>query len=487
VRLPVGHARRDAPGVPPSRYVRKWLRPFLTAKVGRTPAAPRRAWPTGSGGIALSALVLLLAACATGVVSARAVAQHVLVLSIDGLRPEFYLDQQYPAANLRALVAGGTHARAAESVFPTVTYPNHASIATGVRPVTHGVAFNLLFARDGEKSRWYEQAADLRATPLWEWARAAGRSTAAVAWPSTVGAKIDWLLAERDYYLRANPLPDMLAVSTPGMFERLGVTPEADMFKEPRRWDAFLTSVATSLIRQVRPNLLMLHLVQVDVVQHQEGRDGAGVKPALARIDAHVGSLRAALAEAGIAERTVIIVTGDHGFQNVRDYVYPNHWLARAGLRGCPRMGEWRASVHAAGGAGAVFVNPPGDADAIARAEDVLRREAADRFRVLTRPQLDELGAMPGAALAVEAEPGWAIGSSCDRGPVEPTRAGLGTHGFLPSRQSMATGFLAFGPGVRRGVALERTRLIDVAPTVARILAVPAPVVEGRVLTEIFE
>ena len=437
--------------------------------------------------LALITLALVLAACAATSLPSRAAARHVVLLSIDGLRPEFYRDASYPAPNLRALVAEGAQARAAESVFPTVTYPNHASIATGVRPVTHGVAFNLLFAPDGARARWYEEAADLRVPPLWDWARAAGLSTAAVAWPSTVGAKIDWLLAERDYYLRPDPLPDMLAVSTPGMFEKLGIMPDAGMFKEPPRWDAFLTAVATGLIRQARPNLLMLHLVQVDVIQHQEGREGPGVRPALARIDGHVGALRKALADAGIADRTVIVITGDHGFQDVRDYVYPNHWLARAGLRGCPRMAEWRASAHAAGGAGAIFVNPPGDADAIARAEDVLRREAADRFRVLTRRELDELGAMPGAALAVEAAPGWAIGSSCDRGPVEPTRVGLGTHGFLPSRQTMATGFVASGAGVRRGVTLERTRLIDIAPTVARLLGVPAPAVEGRVLTEIFE
>jgi predicted AlkP superfamily pyrophosphatase or phosphodiesterase len=437
--------------------------------------------------LAVVALALVAAACATTSLRDRAVATHVLLLSIDGLRPEFYLDPSYPTPNLKRLVVEGAHARGAEGVFPTVTYPSHASVATGVRPVRHGVAFNLLFVPDETPGRWYERAADLRVPPLWDWARGAGLSTAAVAWPSTVGAKIDWLLAERDYYLRRDPLPDMLAVSTPGMFERLGVKPDATMFKEPRRWDAFLTSVATAVIRQARPNLLMLHLVQVDVVQHEEGREGAGVRPALARLDAHVGALRAALAEAGIADRTTIVITGDHGFQDVRDYVYPNHWLARAGLRGCPRLGAWHATTHAAGGAGAVFVNPPGDLEALARAEDVLRREAADRFRVITRRELDELGAMPGAALAVEAAPGWAIGSSCDRGPLEPTRVGLGTHGFLPSRASMATGFVAAGAGVRRGVALERTRLIDVAPTVARLLGVPAPAVEGRVLAEILE
>jgi hypothetical protein len=151
-------------------------------------------------------------------------------------------------------------------------------------------------------------------------------------------------------------------------------------------------------------------------------------------------------------------------------------------------MRGWRASVHVGGGSGAVFVTPPDDREAIARAEEALRRDAGGRYTVLTRGELDALGAMPGAAFGLEASPGWAIGSSCNRGLTEPAVGGLvGTHGFLPSRASMATGFIAAGAGVRRGVALDRIRLIDIAPTAARLLGIPAPPVEGRVLEEIFQ
>jgi hypothetical protein len=90
----------------------------------------------------------------------------------------------------------------------------------------------------------------------------------------------------------------------------------------------------------------------------------------------------------------VVIVTGDHGFQDVRAMALPNVILARAGLRACPRAGEgWRATAHISGGAAAVFVSPPGDAGAAAAAEQALRREANATFSVLTRRELDELGA----------------------------------------------------------------------------------------------
>ena len=436
--------------------------------------------------LAVVLLALLLAACAS--VTPRASAsRHLVLISLDGLRPEFYLDPTFEAPALRALASEGSHARAAESVFPTLTYPSHASIVTGVRPARHGILFNVLPRADGG-SRWYEEAADLRAPALWAWARAAGLTTASVSWPSTLGAPIDWLVAERDYYQRADPLPLLIAASTPGLFARLGVTPDPAMFKDVPRWDAFLTATASALLRDVRPNLLLVHLVEADVAQHQGGREGARVRPAVGRLDRHLATLRQAVVSAGIAEHTTMIVTGDHGFQDVRDYVYPNRVLVDAGLRPCPGLASWRATAHVGGGSAAVYVNPPGDAATIGRAEEALRREAGGRYVVLSRAELDTMGAMTGAALGLEAVPGWAIGSSCDRGLIEPAVGGLvGTHGFLPSRASMATGFIAAGAGVRRGVVLDRIRLIDIAPTAAHLLGIPSPPVEGRVLDEIVE
>jgi arylsulfatase A-like enzyme len=241
----------------------------------------------------------------------------------------------------------------------------------------------------------------------------------------------------------------------------------------------------------------LLHLVQMDYFQHRGGLDGSDVKPALARVDAHIAAVTSALREAGIAAQTTVIVTGDHGFQDVRQWVQVNEILARAGLGGCPWSApDWRATAHVAGGSAAVFVSAAagpegatggagdaGGAGADPRAEEALRREARDRYTIVTRRELDGLGALPGAAFALEAAPGWAIAGECGKGVETPGRSG--THGFLPSRPSMNTGFIASGAGVRSGVVLERIGLVDVAPTAARLLGLTMTNVEGRVLTEI--
>src|SRR5437016_1249719 len=105
-------------------------------------AFTRWAWRASS---ALIVLAVMIAALAHGLAaqpdpsrSRPDAGRFLVIVSIDGLRPEFYLDPSYTAPTLRSLVASGSHARAAEPVFPSVTYPDHASIVTGVRPARHG-------------------------------------------------------------------------------------------------------------------------------------------------------------------------------------------------------------------------------------------------------------------------------------------------------------------------------------------------------------
>ena len=440
-------------------------------------------------------VALLLIAALVGVVGAPAGApavgeRHLLLVSLDGLRPEFYLDDSYEAPELRALVRTGSHARAAEGVFPSVTYPSHASIVTGVRPARHGILFNVLFDPIGSRGRWYEEASDLRAPPLWEWAQSAGLRTAGVSWPSTLGARIDLLLPERDYYARRDPVDLLRAAVTPGLLDRLGLVARPETFGNVIEWDAFLAAAGAAIIRDARPHLLMIHLVQLDYFQHRGGPAAAEVKPALVRVDAHLATLRRALEESGLAPRTIMVVTGDHGFQGVERTLYPNEMLAAAGLRGCPRAGDgWRATVHIAGGSAAVFVAPAGDAGTARLAEAALRGAAGKRLIIVSREQLDGLGAMSGAAFAIEAATGFDLSGSCTRSATQRETAAIqgGTHGFLPSRPTMVTGFVVAGPGVRAGVSLDRIRLIDIAPTAARLLRIAAPAVEGRVVEEILQ
>src|ERR1700709_678443 len=91
--------------------------------------------------------------------TATPLAKYVILVSIDGLRPDFYMDTDWPTPNLQFLKAHGVYAQGVRGIFPTVTYPSHTTIITGAYPAKHGVVDNEIFSADtGATSVWYRQA-----------------------------------------------------------------------------------------------------------------------------------------------------------------------------------------------------------------------------------------------------------------------------------------------------------------------------------------
>src|SRR5262249_46285177 len=124
----------------------------------------------------------------------------VLLVSIDGLRPDYVLDGDahgLQVPNLRRMMAEGAYSTGVHGVLPTVTYPSHTTLVTGVSPARHGICSNTTFDPEGlNQSGWYWYAADIRVPTLWDEAGKAGLITANVHWPVTVGARIDFNLPQ---------------------------------------------------------------------------------------------------------------------------------------------------------------------------------------------------------------------------------------------------------------------------------------------------
>jgi predicted AlkP superfamily pyrophosphatase or phosphodiesterase len=405
--------------------------------------------------------------------------EHVVLVSIDGLRPEFY-QGAFEAPALRRMAGEGVRARAVESVFPSSTYPAHATMVTGVRPWKHGIHANTLWGENGGRREWHWWAEHIKARTLWDAAREKGRTVAIVQWPSTVGAPADWRVAEVWDPDGKETLKRLQAAATPGLVGELvltlGVPPSRETV-DKSAIDAYVARAAGHVFRKHRPNLMLVHLLQVDEAQHATGRTSEAVRRAVRLQDENIARLRKAVEEAGVADRTLFIVTGDHGFRDVDTPVNPNAFLAEAGFveMDGDKVKSWRALAHAQGGSAAIYVKDPLDVPAVARVLSArARRDGRLLYTVLDRARLDGLGYNPDAALALEAADGVML---------MPGSSGMkGVHGHLPTRPELATGFLAVGPGVRRGSVIDRMRLLDIAPTVAAVLGLDLPEVEGRPL-----
>jgi predicted AlkP superfamily pyrophosphatase or phosphodiesterase len=438
-------------------------------------------------------LLLALASCAP---EPAPPTRHVVLLSIDGF-PAYSLDDPFaPAPTLRRLAReGASAARGMTVVNPSVTWPNHATLATGVAPARHGVLFNGLLVRDGpgRPVRVEPCGRDrlLRAPAVYDLAHRAGLSTAQVDWvPWQTGGTITWAFEER-------PDPQ-------GALERelvaagvLDPRDVAEFRKGSGAWrDEIWTRAARYLLRTHRPRLLLIHLLNLDAVHHRYGpRTPAGLS-AIALADARASELLAALDEAGLRDRTAFFVVSDHGFKTVRRILRPNALLRREGLLEAQagKVTACDAHVYPEGGTAMVYATNPERKDATLERLRELFRSLEGIERVIEPAEFASLG-LPLPAdnpqmgdLVLAARPGYAFNGSPDGEPVADAEPGyLGTHGYLASDPEMNALFVAWGSGIRRGARPDLVRNLDVAPTIAALLGLRLENVEGRALGEILE
>jgi predicted AlkP superfamily pyrophosphatase or phosphodiesterase len=420
--------------------------------------------------------------------------RFAVVYSIDALLPAVYLDPDahgLEVPTLRRLAREGAHSPGVLSVLPSLTYPSHASIATGRRPAGHGITANESWDPLLENDHgWYWYAEDIRGPTLWRAAEAAGMRTALIFWPTTVGAEVDALMPEIWRADTGDDVKLLRALSTPSLVES-AADRHPDLWERltpPDREESPAVDVAVQLIDEARPNLLMLHTWWVDKQQHHHGIWSDEANAAIEAADGYVARLLDALDRSGIAKRTLVVVASDHGFAPAPKRVRAGVLLAEAGLVDLDAEGKvtsYRAVIEPCGGI--AFIHLAEDAD------DDLRRRVREQFqtevdrdgsgigRILSADEIALLGGNPHAFIALEAAPGFAFAHGYSGEPVFDSEKSIATHGYDPRREDMKASLILHGPMVEPGV-LEGARLIDIAPTVAAWLGLDLPYAEGQPL-----
>jgi predicted AlkP superfamily pyrophosphatase or phosphodiesterase len=414
----------------------------------------------------------------------------LLMISVDGLRPDYVTAADAHGAkipNLRRFLKEGAFAQGVVGVIPTVTYPSHTTLITGVSPATHGIFANLPFdpLRENQQG-WYWYSEDIRVATLWDAAARAGLSTASVQWPVSVGARVTWNIPE---FWRSGAPDDaklLRAVSTPGLLAEL----EPELGPYPRALtvesDEQRAKWAARILEKKRPNLMTLHLIALDHVQHVTGPFTAEAMAVLERLDTVVGMLRTT-AETVAPGGAHVAIVSDHGFGKTTMELNLYAELRRAGLVTVTsgKVTDWKAMPWTAGGAIAVVLKDPGDAATLATVRALLDRLAADPAngidRVLDAAALRARGGFPTAAFVVGLKPDWHAGSSLS-GPLVGKATMAGMHGHLPDLPDLHASFFVVGPGVPAGRALGLIDMRDIATTLARRLNLSLPAAEGKEL-----
>ena len=434
---------------------------------------------------------------------------RLIVLSADGMRPDFYRrakDFGLKIPNLLSLVEAGASADAVESIYPSTTYPAHATLVTGVRPSMHGIYSHLASLDPTEKARpwcWFARA--MRVPTLWDVARATGRKTAAISWPVSVGGAIDYNLPEIWDPSLPDPHRDFSTVarnSTPGLFQQVAKAlgpmlpespdkpekhstngPSARHSKSPAVSPDRLRGEATLHIwKQYRPDLLLVHFVHYDQVAHRLGPMSREALKVIEEMDEEIGRIREAAAG---GEPVNLVVLSDHGFVPVEKEAAPLVTLTEEGLfardaKGAPQL-QRLGAVHAGGSFAIYWLEEPSNENrrALRRAVERLRETGAVA-EVMNREELAALEADPDAELMLDAAPGFYFSDRAEGPVVRASDRDRGTHGQLPSLPGMQASFIAAGQGIASGKNLGRISLTQVAPTLARLLGLPTDILASK-------
>ncbi|CAN5171475.1 alkaline phosphatase family protein [soil metagenome] len=435
----------------------------------------------------LSAVLVLLTA-------STALASPVLLISIDGLRPGEVIEAQkrgLKIPNLRRFLTEGSYADSVVGVLPTLTYPSHTTLLTGVDPATHGIVNNTTFDPFNINAvGWYWYSSDIKVPTLWDAARAKGLTVGNVHWPVSVGVNsITWNIPQIWRTGHADDDKLIAALATPGLLEPMETSlgKYAPGIAETIEADENRGKFAVRLINDKKPDFVTVYLTALDHTEHLTGPGSADSHAALERIDAIVGDLIAA--ERVAKPDAVVSVVSDHGFAATTYEINLFRPFVDDGLITVTSDGKvksWDATPWISGGSVAIVLARPDDAALITRVRALLDRLKANPdariARIIDRAEIRKGGGNPDASFYIELSDGALTGLFDARAPLHKVAGYRGMHGYFPSDAAMRSAFLIMGPGIAKRKSLGEIDMRAIAPTIAKVMGFELPTAQKPAL-----
>jgi predicted AlkP superfamily pyrophosphatase or phosphodiesterase len=418
----------------------------------------------------------------------------VMLLSVDGLADFYFADPKAKMPTIRKLAAEGVRARGMKASVPTVTWPNHTTLVTGVHPARHGVVGNnyLDRATGNPVTLIWDPVLDkdevVRVPTIYDLAKQQGMTTASVRWPATRNAK------SLDYTTPDVGLLDLVrGLTTPCVLDScrkagIEIASAGRPRDEVEATDAQWNQVMLDILREFRPELALHHLVHVDHVEHAEGPRSREAYAAIEAADEQVGQIWEQMQRLYPDGATIFLVS-DHGFSPIERIVLPNVVLRSAGISKGGEADDANVKVVVQGGAAMIYVLDD------ARREELIKNIKAAFAEIEGVSKIIDVKDFPAYGLAdPQVDPrspdvvlfaglGFAFGDTASGDiPYEIKPERKGTHGHDPNLPELEATFIACGAGIKQGVEIDGVNNTDVAPTIAKLLGLELAQPDGKVI-----
>ena len=409
--------------------------------------------------------------------------RRLLVISSDAQVGE---DLEYLGRkeNFRKYLAGGAVVRNVSSIYPSVTFPAHATMMTGCYPEHHGVTSNSQFPAFEEPVPWTWFSSFLKCDDIFHSAKRAGLSTAAVLWPVTAGNDaIDYHIP--DYWAQGNETTEDAFRRTGSIEEIIDIVEKHKSIVEGR-WqthpyrDEFGILCARDIILEFAPQVMFVHPANIDAARHENGVFGPHIEKALDDLDRWIGLLGSALEEKGVLGETDIFLVSDHGQMDVRRNIGLNVLFRENGwikLNDKGEITDWKVYCLSNGMSALIYVKDKKDIPEVQKYLEGLLEEGLYGFSAVipeeTARKKDHLGG--DFAFVLETDGYTAFGDYYQRPLVRPLdnhdyRFGRATHGYHPSKGPQPM-IAAKGPHIKEGAFVDGSHIVNETPTYAKILS----------------
>ena len=432
--------------------------------------------------------------------------KRIIVFSVDAMVCED-VNALRGMPNFQKYLANGCEVTGGmRTVYPSVTYPIHVSMMTGCYVGKHGVVSNFKFNTSNRDANW-NWVKNYRVADIFSAAKKAGYTTASVSWPVTGNNEnIDWLVDEywmpepgdtlRSSFARTGSSEAMLdilernACHLPQGYEKGG----KKNFMQWPQIDEFWVHIACDLIRDHAPEVLFLHTGTFDSYRHAHGVFSSYLDEARANLDRHIGMLMEACEDAGVAGQSNMILVSDHGQRDICRAIHPNVLLADHGFIQTDETGkvvDWQAYCMSNAMSTLVFLKDPKDAELKQKVYDCLKALQDEGVygigRILTEQEAREEEHLYGDfSFVIESDGYTSFGDRAVRPLVQnfdisDYRFGRATHGYIPDLGAQPI-FVAKGPDFKENTTIARGRVVDEAPTYAKLLGVELPDADGKAM-----
>lgn len=417
---------------------------------------------------------------------------RTLVISIDALiTADIPVLEKLP--HLGRIMKNASYARDILCIYPTLTYPCHATIATGCYPDRTGIINNERFMPLVEgRADWFWFRKDIQVPTVIDVAKAHGLTTATVTWPVMGDSGADynigeiWAPAEQD-----DPTPYFDRTNSPAVKEIFERNKHMLCWMKTPQMDEFATQCAVDIIREHRPDLMLLHLSYVDHRRHSLGVHSPELCHAFDFIDEQIGRVLEALEETGGVENTNIVLLGDHGQLYCDRLFHINSIFREMGWLKQENGTVTEYDVYAAQCAfsAQIYLKPGMDREEVYRGLQAIQAKYPDCIeRIFTKEEAAKMHLSGEFDFVLEAADRVVFSKLPDQetavsasDQVKNYKKSVSNHGHLPEKGDKPP-FIVSGPDAKQGTVVSGGRLVDEAPTILQLLGIEAEGMDGQAL-----